>query len=58
MNDADDTPRRYIGHDPYEDVDYLVTIWADGTAELAYRDGTNQYRVVWSPPVLLKEATE
>ena len=34
-------------------LDVLVTIWDDGTGELAYRDGPEQYALRWSPPVPL-----
>lgn len=37
-------------------VDVLVTIWPDGTGEVAHRPGPNLYSVRWSAPVPLEVA--
>jgi hypothetical protein len=51
-------PTLYVGHDDEADVDWLVTVWEDGTAEIACRQGSNQYGTTWSAPVRLQEVGE
>jgi hypothetical protein len=46
-------PTLATAHIPALSIDVLVTIWADGTGELAYRDGPGQYGLTWSPPIPL-----
>lgn len=49
----------YVGHDDFEDRDYLLTIWEDGSLDLAVREGRDSRNVTWSPPIsLIQESSE
>ena len=39
----------YVGVDEYAKTEYLLTVWDDGTHELATRSGFGS----WGPPVTL-----
>ena len=39
-------------------LDVLVTLWDDGTGEVAYRQGFQETSLVWSPPSPLDIAAE
>lgn len=43
-------PRTFTGTDP-SGRDVMVTVWGDGTADLAYRDDSRS----WLPPIQLTE---
>lgn len=51
--------RLYLGHQPGSHdgrgLDLLLTLWEDGTAELATRVGKDERWKTWSPPVRLTE---
>lgn len=50
----------YKGHDPtYGDdgTDVLVTVWDDGSMEVALRDGLDCTWQTWGPPVELADAS-
>lgn len=39
------------GHDPDTDRDILLTTWADGSREVAFRPGRNRTELTWGAPV-------
>ncbi|WP_163168075.1 hypothetical protein [Arthrobacter sp. Alg241-R88] len=39
------------GHDPLADLDVLVTTWADGAQEVAFRPGRDRTDLRWGAPV-------
>lgn len=53
--------RVFYGHDPYEGTegtDVLLTVWDDGTYEVALRPGRQWRGITWGPPVQMADVTE
>jgi len=49
----------YKGHDPWlgdDGTDVLLTVFDDGSMEVATRPGEDRTQLRWGPPVLLKVA--
>ena len=47
-------PIVYTGHCADLDMDFLVTVYPDGTHELATRPGRDERRTTWGAPVRLE----
>lgn len=48
-----DSARLWVGYDADADREYLVTMWPDGTGELATRRGQDNRAERWSRPIML-----
>ena len=53
--------RVFYGHDDYtgdaDGIDVLVTLWHDGSVEVALRPGRLLSGLRWGPPVALEDVT-
>lgn len=49
------TTRLLLAYDPATETEYLVTLWPDGTGELAHRPGQDNRGARWSVPLPLKD---
>lgn len=47
--------RLLTGYDPDHDVEFLLTVWESGEAEIATRPGNGQRWLAWGPPIELEE---
>lgn len=53
MELSGEAPRVYVGYDEYEQRDYLLSVFPDGTFTIAVRPGYRDTATTWSRPVEL-----